>query len=538
MTHLLWIHTSDIHGALFCNDANSRKATAPAADAVGTDVPSCNMIISDGGDQLQGNAVTYYSNYLSDASQPHIIAAAMNDMHYDVGCLGNHDIEAGMDACRRWRDACAFPVLGANVIDENTGKPALPPSAVIERQGIRIAVIGLVTTAIPHWLHNNLWKGWRFADTVETARQWIETIRSKEHSDMTVGLLHTGWQGGMFNENETRRIAESVPGFDLILYGHDHHQAVHSVKNSEGKSVLCIAPSALATSAVVVDIYIDKKGDCVKGLELHGEVRPWQDVEHLLPHRKVPQEVARWQKEEVCRLDNDILERDSFFGPSAFVDIMHRALLSATDTQISFASPVRYDTCINRGVLDNQSMFAFYPFETQTYVMRLTGEEIRNALEYSYSLWVSTMHKPDDEALLLDYVFDGGKRKGLKTLSFNLLSAAGIRYSVWLDKPVGNKVVIESMSNGIPFDKDSTYSVAINSYHGNGGGDILTQGAGISHDELPQRIVRILPFSTRHHLTSYLRSLHTTTLHSLNHWSFQPVQLVTAELEQEKKMLF
>ena len=119
MPSLRWIHTSDIHGALFLED--KEKSQQETHGTTTKDVQSDNIIISDGGDQLQGNAVTYYCNHLSDASHPHIIAETMNNMRYDVACLGNHDIEAGMEACNRWIDACRFPILGANVIDERSG---------------------------------------------------------------------------------------------------------------------------------------------------------------------------------------------------------------------------------------------------------------------------------------------------------------------------------------------------------------------------------------------------------------------------------
>ena len=93
MFSLRWIHTSDIHGALFLED--KEKSHQETHGTTTKDVQSDNIIISDGGDQLQGNAVTYYCNHLSDASQPHIIAEAMNSMKYDVACLGNHEYYAG-----------------------------------------------------------------------------------------------------------------------------------------------------------------------------------------------------------------------------------------------------------------------------------------------------------------------------------------------------------------------------------------------------------------------------------------------------------
>ncbi len=96
----------------------------------------------------------------------------------------------------------------------------------------------------------------------------------------------------------------------------------------------------------------------------------------------------------------------------------------------------------------------------------------------SYDLWVNTMKSPDDHLLLLDTQTKGDQQRlGFKNLSFNFDSAAGIDYEVDVTKPDGEKVKILRMSNGQPFDEKKWYNVAVNSYRGNGGGELLTRGA-------------------------------------------------------------
>lgn len=69
--------------------------------------------------------------------------------------MGNHDVETGHAVYDRWIKQCDFPVLGANIIDNATGKPYLKPYEVLERDGVRIAVLGMITPAIPSWLPEN-----------------------------------------------------------------------------------------------------------------------------------------------------------------------------------------------------------------------------------------------------------------------------------------------------------------------------------------------------------------------------------------------
>ena len=66
------------------------------------------------------------------------------------------------------------------------------PYEVLERDGVKIVVPGMITPAIPAWLSENLWKGLRFDDMEETARKWMKIIREKENPDLVIGLFHAG----------------------------------------------------------------------------------------------------------------------------------------------------------------------------------------------------------------------------------------------------------------------------------------------------------------------------------------------------------
>ena len=170
------VETSDIHGNFFpyCFITNQPKKGGLARvhtylqnerDELGE-----NVILLDNGDILQGQPTIYYFNYIDTVSS-YLGADVMNYLKYDAGNMGNHDIEAGHAVYDRWTEECNFPVLGANVIDVNTNEPYLPPYRIFERDGVKIAVLGMITPAIPAWLPENLWKGLRFDDMEDTARK-------------------------------------------------------------------------------------------------------------------------------------------------------------------------------------------------------------------------------------------------------------------------------------------------------------------------------------------------------------------------------
>ena len=236
---------------------------------------------------------------------------------------------------------------------------------------------------------------------------------------------------------------------------------------------------------------------------------------------------------------NSIYTRDCFFGNSAFNDFILNLQLQITGADISFNAPLSFDASINEGPVFVSDMFNLYKFENQLYVMRLTGEEIRKHLEMSYDLWVNTMTSPDDHLLLLsESTYDDQQRLGFKNFSFNFDSAAGIDYEVDVTKPDGQKVRILRMSNGEPFDEARWYKVAVNSYRGNGGGELLTQGAGIPHDELDKRIIWRSKRDQRYYLMKEIERMGTVDPQPNQNWRFVPEEWVKPAAERDRQLLF
>ena len=194
------IETTDVHGCFFPYDFITRRAVGGSMARVHTYVQQQrelykeDLILVDNGDILQGQPTAYYYNYM-DTTSVHLASDMLNFMGYNVGNFGNHNIEVGNAVFERWVHDCAFPVLGANIIDTKTGQPHFKPYEVIVRDGIKVVVLGMITPAIPVWLSENLWKGLRFEDMEQTARKWIPIIQAEEHPDIIVGLFHAGKDG-------------------------------------------------------------------------------------------------------------------------------------------------------------------------------------------------------------------------------------------------------------------------------------------------------------------------------------------------------
>ena len=105
-------------------------------------------------------------------------------------------------------------------------------------------------------------------------------------------------------------------------------------------------------------------------------------------------------------------------------------------------------------------------------------------------------------------------------------------------KPEGEKITIVSMADGTPFDENKMYKVAMNSYRGNGGGELLTKGAGIPQDELKSRIISSTSKDLRYFMMNYIEDKGILNPQSLNQWKFIPEDWAKMASERDYKLLF
>ena len=242
------------------------------------------------------------------------------------------------------------------------------------------------------------------------------------------------------------------------------------------------------------------------------------DEQMLAYFQKDIDAVKAYVSQKIGCFKSPIYTRDSFFGNSAFTDLIHNLQLQITNADISLTAPLAFNSTIT---------------------LRMTGEEIRKHLEYSYDMWTNTMISPDDHALRLNQDSkEDQQRTGFQYYTFNFDSACGIDYEVDLTKPDGQKVKILRMSNGEPFDEKKWYKVAMNSYRANGGGELLTLGAGIPKDSLESRVIFHTDRDQRHFLTEEIRKMGTLDPKPNNNWKFVPEAWVKPALARDRQLLF
>ena len=551
-TKIKIVYTTDVHGNFFPVDYitmspvdGSLSRVVSAIDSIRKTPGGNNLVLLDNGDFLQGQPSVYYYNYI-DTISPHLASEIYNYIGYDATTIGNHDVETGHAVYDRWRSQNRMPLLGANVIDNKSGQPYLRPYVILEKDGVRIAVLGLLTPAIPAWLPENLWSGLSFEDMVTSAKKWMPIIKSNENPDIIIGLFHSGhdetMRTGEFIENASLKIAREVPGFDALLIGHDHQKFHEVIENVVGEKVTVLNPANNAKAVGLLEFDVKKSNGKLKSkkitsniLDITGFEPDKAFLEKFAPQReKIENFVAR----KIGNVSEEMSIDDAFFGPSTFMSFLHRLQLDISGADISFAAPLSFGAVIRKGPMKVSDTFTLYKYENMLYVIKMTGREIKDYLEESYSIW--TRQITDRQPHLINFKSENPSLNDnrLAKPAYNFDSAAGIDYTVDVTKPKGEKINIASLSDGRSFSPDSTYTVAINSYRANGGGNLLSDGAGISREELKKRIVSATDKDLRYYLIDYIEKHPDIEVQTIHNWKFIPDGIAEKAAEIDRELLF
>ncbi|MBT5527781.1 MAG: bifunctional metallophosphatase/5'-nucleotidase [Cytophagia bacterium] len=545
--------TSDVHGAIFPYDFNTDKEVDHSLAQLMTYIKQerankeQEVILLDNGDILQGQPIVYYSNFVK-TKQEHICAKVMNYMGYDAATVGNHDIEAGHDVYDKLVDEFDFPWMAANAMKED-GTTYFQPYHIIKRKGFKIAILSLITPAIPNWLPEQIWSGMEYTDMLESARDWMEILQKNEKPDLIIGLFHSGLdytnnnqdEHTYKNENAVELVAQKVAGFDIIFAGHDHQAVNKFIEGPNKKSVLILDPDNSAkfmAEATIVFTYNEDSKEYEK--EISGNLIASNnfiaDSDFMATFQSDFEEVKSFVSTKIGVFSKSIDSKESFFGPAAFTDLIHKIQLEITNADISFTAPLSYNSVIDSGEIYIRDMFRLYKYENLLYTMSLSGQEIKDALEYAYGLRFDVMKKRKDHLMLFED--KENEKLRLKNAFYNFESAAGIQYTVDVTKEIGHRVQILSLTDKRIFDPTETYQVAINSYRGQGGGGHLTIGSGIQKDSLADRILTSTEVDLRYLVMKWIEENSPVNPETLNNWKVIPEKYGEAGKKLDWDILF
>jgi 5'-nucleotidase len=255
---LVILHTNDTHSRIEALPATekqyanrggvvNRKALVDSIRAV-----EKNVLLIDAGDFVQG---TPYFNLFKGRVE----TGAMNLLKYDVGTLGNHEFDYGLDTLKNIIRSLRFPIVCCNYDFSKTPlKGMVKPYLILKRFGLKIGIVGVGPN--PEGLiQESKYDGMVFKPVIPSVNEYADKLRADEKCDLIICISHIGYTSPEEEPND-RTLAGSSGNIDLIIGGHSHTcmEQPDIRKNKDGKDVLIFQVGKSGAFVSKIDVELGK----------------------------------------------------------------------------------------------------------------------------------------------------------------------------------------------------------------------------------------------------------------------------------------
>jgi 2',3'-cyclic-nucleotide 2'-phosphodiesterase/3'-nucleotidase len=502
---LTLLATTDLHGRVqdwdyFKNAPyTERSGDATGLARVGSVVDSVreakgeeSVLVVDNGDFLQGTPLSYYyarQEPVTETGAEHPMAAAYDAIGYDAQVVGNHEFNYGLDLLQAYTEDVDHPVLGANVVDADSGEPYLPPYTLEKvkvpgAKPVTVGIIGLTTPGSAIWDRGNVEGRVEFLDMVESAQHWVPIV--DRQADVVVVLSHAGIGGTSSygpdaapTENPTDVIARTVPGIDAMVVGHSHRDVPSQVVRNDvtGEDVLLTQPYRWGGTVSQVDFSLTKtRGQWgvtgATATALRTRDYP-EDPEVLAATAEAHETTVGYVNQVVATSTEELSAATSRYEDTAILDFIQdvqtdtvEGALEGTEygdlPVLSVAAPFSRTAVFPQGPVTIRDIAGLYVFDNTLEAVTLTGAQVRDYLEYSakYFTEVPATGAVDPETIT--------GADGTPDYNYDVLS--GVDYDLDLTEPVGRRVTRLEVDGEAVAD-DDRFVVAVNNYRRSGGGN-------------------------------------------------------------------
>jgi len=468
-TKITLLGTSDIHGRFMPwdyaldgpNPTGSMTQLYTIVKKVRAENP--NTILLDAGDMIQDNSAELFND---QPQSPMMVA--MNEMNYDAWVMGNHEFNFGLDVLEKISSQFNGQPLVGNIFKEN-GDRYMPAYTIIEKDGIKVGVIGMNTPMITEFEKGtDHLDGVIVKDPVEETKKAVAELKGKV--DVMVGLMHMG----LDNENGNpgtgvTDIANANPELAAIFAGHMHTL----IESQTVNGVLISEPNKYGSHISRIDLTFEKEGDrvvlkskeaqalAVKAADGSYEVSDAELEKTLHPFHEFARADANIEVAELK--GTDLVPDDEIKGIPA-VQVQETPLSDFfTEVMIHYsdADVVAHQIDNDKAKLDigpiKKKDIAFnyqYTFGEVT-VYEVTGQDLKDYMEWSAGYFNST--RPGDVTVSFD-----PKRRASKYSTNDFFG--GVTYEIDLTRPYGSRIVNLKYKNGDAVEKQDTLKLGMNAY--------------------------------------------------------------------------
>jgi 2',3'-cyclic-nucleotide 2'-phosphodiesterase (5'-nucleotidase family) len=371
------LHTNDMHASFMPHEAYWVKATPRPlvggfaelkfiADSIRASKPSTIML--DAGDVMTGNPITERAY---GGAQGGSLFAMMDSIGYDVWCPGNHDFDVSQDNLRALVRIAKFPTVCANLVDTLGRYPVgNVPYVILERGGLRLGIIGLISQELYDLVNQNNLTGLRVLSPVETAQKFIDELKPK--TDILIALTHQGVE-------EDSQLASGTHGLAIIVGGHSHTRLRHP-KLVDG--VLIVQTGSNTENLGELDIAVEGGRVTQYDGKLIAlwvrEKRPPSGVSVIAD--SMQREIDREFDQVICTLKGNWMRSEA---QSAIGTFLADAQREAAGAEVGFMNNGGIRRDVVAGPLTKKALFEVLPFRNILATFQLTGKQLRNIMAFN-----------------------------------------------------------------------------------------------------------------------------------------------------------
>jgi len=440
------IETTDFHGAVLSTARDRRSGRgvggtvnlAAHVERLRAENPEGTVLV-DGGDTFQGSM-------LSNLQFGRPVVEQMNLLGYAAHAIGNHDYDWTADTLKARAMQMRFATLGANITERRSGKRPwwVRSDTLVARRGVKVGILGLAYPGTPRVTLAANVAHLRFGDDSAAAAPIVPRLR-KAGASVVVAVGHIPGETDSTRRamGDVARLARGIRGVDAWLGGHSHNVIDDRI---EGATVM-IAGSHGAWLAIV-DMVVDP----LKQVVVEKRQRLVQVLEGGAPVDSAwIGRVEHWNSgigpiaAEVIGRTATALDRRR---PEATIgNFITEAMRFVTDVDIAMQNPGGMRANLAAGEITRGAIYDIMPFDNTIVTERLTGDEVKLALE-----------------------------QGLR--GERITQVSGLRYVVDLSRPAGSRVTALALADGSPIEPGRLYKVAVNNFMAGGGDefDVLANG--------------------------------------------------------------
>ncbi|MFT2795478.1 bifunctional metallophosphatase/5'-nucleotidase [Serratia sp. N21D137] len=457
--------TSDLHGTFVPWDySTDTENLAGSLSQIATQVHKVraqqpNVILVDAGDTIQGNFVETFKN---DKTSPMILG--FNALDYDVWVMGNHEFDFGLKALATPLSQFKGTALAGNIVWDS-GKPYLPAYKIVERQGVKIGIIGMDTPMTAEFAKGtDRIDGLTFTDPVQAVKKVIQQIHGQV--DAIVLVAHMG----IDNENQrpgtgVGDIARANPELAAIVAGHMHVKVDKEVING----VIVTEPDKYGRALSRIDLQFEQQNGKyvlinkdsytypIKGISSDKKLEEIYQPFHTILRANANRPIAQLTGQDLVPPDAvkgipQVHIQDT--GISALYQEAARHY--APKAQVIALQIDNDRPKLNVGTITAKDIAFNYQYAGgEITVYQLTGKELKKYMEWSAD-YFNQQHDGD-----VTYSFNP-QRRSSKYSTNDFFD--GVTYTIDLRKPVGQRITELKLNDGTPVTDSTPIQLGMNSY--------------------------------------------------------------------------